>query len=130
MGDGAVGARRVVLIDDDVWVRTGQASSLSMVPEVEVLADLGFAEALTWTSEWDLVDVAVVDAYERRAGFDHFLGAEVVASIRARRSPEETVVVVVSGRSDDCHLRLRMAEVGADFFYGTTRSTTRRCSPA
>lgn len=109
--------RRVVLVDDDTWIRQGQASALARHAEIEVVADIGFAEALSWSGEWDGVDVAVVDAFERKAGFDHFLGAEVVEAIRCRRSADQTVVVVVSGRSSDGHLRLRMAEVGADFFY-------------
>lgn len=114
---GEVTRRRVVLVDDDTWIRRGQASALAPHPEIEVVADLGFAEALAWGSEWSGVDVAIVDAFQREASFDHFLGAEVVETIRKRRTANETVVVVVSGRGSDSHLRLRMAEVGADFFY-------------
>lgn len=109
--------RRVVLVDDDTWIRRGQASALTRHPEIEVVAELDFVEALTWSGEWSGVDVAIVDAFERQDAFDRFMGAEVVEAIRRRRSADETVVVVVSGRSSDGHLRLRMAEVGADFFY-------------
>lgn len=106
---------RVVLVDDDVWVRAGQAAMLAGVPGIEVCAELNFTEALDRRTGWDDVDVVVVDAYDRQGNFDRFRGASVVESIR--RTSLEVLVVVVSGRISDPHLRLRMAEVGADFFY-------------
>lgn len=109
--------RRVVLVDDDAWVRNGEAAMLARIPDIEVVAHVGFQEALAWAEEWDDVDVVVLDAYDRSAGFDRFLGAQVVEGIRRRRLSTETLVVVVSGRVSNPHLRLRMAEVGADFFY-------------
>lgn len=113
----ADGLRRVVVVDDDLWVRRGQAQALAGVDGIEVVADVALVDAMGWTEQWDGVDIVLVDAYDDSADFDRFLGANVVEAIRRRRNPEETLVVVISGRVDDDHLRLRMAEVGADFFY-------------
>ncbi len=117
MESGGDRPRRVVVVDDDLWVRRGQAQALATVEGIVMVADVALAEAVGWTDHWDEVDVVLVDAYDDTAGFDRFLGASVVEAIRRRRSQEETLVVVISGRVDDDHLRLRMAEVGADFFY-------------
>ena len=109
--------RRIVVVDDDVWVRRGRAASLAEVPGLAVTAVLSHAEALDF-DQWDEADIALVDAWDERAGFDRFPGVRVVEAIRARRSPAETLVVVISGHVFDEMLRLRMAEAGADFFYG------------
>jgi DNA-binding NarL/FixJ family response regulator len=111
-----VAQRRIVVVDDDVWVRRGRAASLAEVPGLAVTAVLSHADALDF-DQWDEADIALVDAWDERASFDRFPGVRVVEAIRARRSPAETLVVVVSGHVFDEMLRLRMAEAGADFFY-------------
>jgi DNA-binding NarL/FixJ family response regulator len=114
--NGLVAERRIVVVDDDVWVRRGRAASLAEVPGLAVTAALSHADALDF-DQWDEADIALVDAWDERASFDRFPGVRVVEAIRARRSPAETLVVVVSGHVFDEMLRLRMAEAGADFFY-------------
>lgn len=81
-------------------------------------AVLSPGEALRPEVTWDGVDVVIVDAFDEREAFDRFPGVAVVEAIRRRRSPDETLVVVISGHVLNELLRLRMAEAGADFFYG------------
>ncbi len=109
---------RVVIVDDDAWMRRGRAAWLAEAPEVEVLATLTHEEALAY-DHWESCDVALVDAWDEQERFDRFPGVGVVEHIRARRRPEETTVVVLSGHVFDDVLRLRMAEAGADYFCGT-----------
>jgi CheY-like chemotaxis protein len=109
---------RVAIVDDDVWIRRGRAQALSEMAGVEVTAVLGHAEALERPASWSAVDVALVDAWDHRAGFDRFPGVAVVRHIRASEGGERVKVVVVSGHVVNDLLRLRMAEAGADLFYG------------
>jgi DNA-binding NarL/FixJ family response regulator len=107
-------------------VRRGQVDALRSVPDVEVVAAVDPCEARTWTTEWDTVDVVVVDAYDEREDWDRFPGVAVVEAARARRRPEDLLIVVVTGHVMNDLLRLRMAEAGADFYYG--RSDVRSLS--
>jgi hypothetical protein len=109
---------RVAIIDDDLWIRDGRALGLAPIAGIEVVATLSHADALGRDDLWTSVDVALVDAWDHRAGFDRFPGVGVVEAIRRRRTPEETVVIVITGHVLNDVLRLRMAEAGADYFYG------------
>lgn len=109
---------RVAIVDDDLWVRTGRAEILSQDPRVDVIAVLGHAEALEQTALWDTVDVVVVDAWDHRAGFDRFPGVGVVRAIRRHSRDSPPTIIVVTGHVVNEMLRVRMAEAGADFFYG------------
>ncbi len=106
---------RVVIVDDDLWIRNGRAAALC---DVDVVATLDHAQAMDATELWDRVDVALVDAWDHRAGFDRFPGVGVVEAIRRRRTPDETTIIVITGHVVNDMLRLRMAEAGADYFYG------------
>jgi hypothetical protein len=64
------------------------------------------------------VDVVLVDAWDASQAWDRFPGVRVVESVRRVRSRDETLVIVISGHITNELLRLRMAEAGADFFYG------------
>ncbi len=108
---------RVVIVDDDVWVRTGRAAGLKAFADIEVVAVLDPETAFGF--DWDdRIDVAMVDAHDPRSDWDRFPGVRVVESIRRRRTSDQTTVIVISGRMLDPMLRLRMAEAGADFYYG------------
>ena len=110
--------KRVVIVDDDDISRRGFAELLADRPELEVIGMLDHREAVGWgASEWSSVDVALVDAADEREDADHFPGVGVVEAIRAARTPDETIVVVVTGHFFDDALRTRMREAGADFFY-------------
>jgi DNA-binding NarL/FixJ family response regulator len=109
--------RRVVIVDDDAWMRRGRESWLLEAEGVEVLASLSPQEAMHYAG-WQECDVALVDAWDDRETFDRFPGVRVVERIRQERTREETIIVVISGHVLDDLLRLRMAEAGADFFYG------------
>ena len=109
---------RVAIVDDDLWIRSGRSEALAKVESLEVVATLDHGAALADPDLWSSVDVAVVDAWDRNAGFDRFPGVTVVEAIRRVRSRTETVIVVISGHVLNDMPRLRMAEAGADYFYG------------
>ncbi len=106
---------RVVVVDDDTWIRMGRAQGLAEYADIEVVASLAHDDALAWP--WDDIDVAVVDAHDSSQEWDRYPGVRVVEAIRRTRSSEATTVIVTSGRMFDPMLRLRMAEAGADYFY-------------
>jgi DNA-binding NarL/FixJ family response regulator len=110
--------RRVAIVDDDLWIRNGRAQALAEVDGIEVVGTMDHAAAVDATDLWDRVDVALVDAWDHRAGFDRFPGVAVVEAIRRGRSAEATTIIVITGHVVNDMLRLRMAEAGADFFYG------------
>lgn len=105
----------VVIVDDDEWIRRGRADGLKAFADITVTAllDPGGALAFDYTD----VDVVVVDAHDERQEWDRYPGVGVVERIRRARSPDQTLILVVSGHTLDPLLRLRMAEAGADFFY-------------
>ncbi len=104
-------------MDDDAWMRRGRASWLAEADGLQVVASLSPQDALTYEG-WAECDVALVDAWDESERFYRFPGVRVVERIRTERNPEQTVIIVVSGHLLDDMLRLRMAEAGADFFYG------------
>lgn len=113
----ALEPQRLVVVDDDRWMLRGRSAWLAEIPGIKVLATLSHAEALSF-EHWDECDVAVVDAWDESEHFDRFPGVRVVEEIRRRRPGGTTLIVVISGHALDDMLRLRMAEAGADFFYG------------
>lgn len=116
--DPVPSVRRVAIIDDDLWIRNGRAHALATVDGIEVVATMDHAEAVDSVDVWWSVDVALVDAWDHRAGFDRFPGVAVVEAIRRARTPAEATIIVVTGHVVNDMLRLRMAEAGADYFYG------------
>jgi CheY-like chemotaxis protein len=110
--------RRVAVVDDDLGIRDGRAQALGTVDAIEVVATMDHAEAVDSFDLWESVDVALVDASDHRAGFDRFPGVAVVEAIRRVRTPDETTIIVITGHVVNDTLRLRMAEAGADYFYG------------
>lgn len=111
-------AVRVVVVDDDTWVRTGRAHVLSGTPGIEVVACLSHAEALARPAVWDDADVVLVDAWDGRAGFDRFPGVAVADAIRSHPRTADVRIIVVTGHVVNEMLRLRMRQAGADYFYG------------
>lgn len=109
---------RVVVVDDDEWIRRGRADALRQAAVVESVQTVDHAHALRFASSWDEVDVVIVDAHDENASFDYFAGVKVVQAIRARRTAAETRVIVITGHVLNELLRLRMAEAGADEMYG------------
>ena len=105
----------VVIVDDDEWIRRGRGDGLKAYHDITVRALLDPAGAMAF--DFSGVDVVIVDAHDERQEWDRYPGVGVVERIRRDRSPEETLIVVVSGHTLDPMLRLRMAEAGADFFY-------------
>ena len=109
--------KRVVVVDDDDISRRGLTELLADRPELEVAGSLVHDEALEWDSEWDTIDIAIVDAADSRRDDDHFPGVGVVDHIRRRRSRDQTMVIVLTGHFFDDAVRRRMREAQADFFY-------------
>ncbi len=108
---------RIAVVDDDMWVRTGRVSALESAGLTVVLA-CDHDQALAGDDQWTDVDVVLVDAWDASQEWDRFPGVRVVESVRRVRSSSETLVIVISGHVTNELLRLRMAEAGADFFYG------------
>lgn len=109
--------RRVAIVDDDYWTLQGQRARLAEHPSITVVATVGHAEAAAWTTRWDEIDIAVIDAYDPGATFDRFPGVGVVESLRRHRDRAQTTAVVVSGHMHNQILKQRMFEAGADFYY-------------
>jgi DNA-binding NarL/FixJ family response regulator len=107
----------VAVVDDDVIARHGIAAILERDGSVEVCGVLAHDDAMTWDDEWDRVHVAIVDAADERARDDQLPGVAVVERIRARRAPNETLVIVITGHAFATNVRWRMREAGADFLY-------------
>jgi CheY-like chemotaxis protein len=116
--DAVPATRRVAIVDDDLWVRSGRAQALGALADVEIVATLDHAEAVDAVGLWPGVDVVLVDAWDHRAGFDRFPGVAVVEAVRRERTPDETTIIVITGHVVNDMLRLRMSEAGADYFYG------------
>ena len=109
---------RVVIVDDDLWIREGRAAALRACGTVDIVATADHPTAQSAVALWDDVDVVIVDAWDHRAGFDHFPGVAVVEQVRRHRRPDQTTVIVVTGHVVNMMLRARMTEAGADFLYG------------
>lgn len=109
--------RGIVIVDDDDLTRRGMAQVLAEEPGMEVIAQLSHDEALSWTGQWDRVDVAIIDAANDRLDADQFPGVAVVERVRQLRTPEQTTVIIVTGHFFDDALRARMREAGADYLY-------------
>jgi CheY-like chemotaxis protein len=109
--------KRVVVVDDDDISRRGLTELLADRPELEVAGSLLHDDALEWDSEWDTIDIAIVDAADSRRDDDHFPGVGVVDHIRRRRSRDQTMVIVLTGHFFDDAVRRRMREAQADFYY-------------
>jgi len=110
---GDVG-RRVVVLDDDELLRRGECSAFREADDFELVGCAATSEAVTWTEQWEDVDVVVVDAYDPRHGFDRFVGVEVVDHLRSLDLPTQPEVFVVGVQSDNPYLTVRLAEAGAD----------------
>jgi DNA-binding response OmpR family regulator len=108
---------RIAVVDDDMWVRTGRVSTLESAGLTVVMA-CDHDQALVGDDLWADVDVVLVDAWDASQEWDRFPGVRVVESVRRVRSSDETLIIVISGHVTNELLRLRMAEAGADFFYG------------
>jgi CheY-like chemotaxis protein len=108
---------RVAIVEDDDIQRRGMSEYLADRADIEVVGILDHYEAMLWDSEWDEVDIALVDAADPNRPTDQFPGVDVVDRIRNRRSSAETRVIVVTGHFFDDAVRRRMREAGADYFY-------------
>jgi DNA-binding NarL/FixJ family response regulator len=108
-------ARRVVVVDNDPVMRAGTYAVLAGSRQLQLVAAVDHDTALSWSAEWDGVDVAVVDASDQRREVDQFPGVDVVRSIR--NASTHLLVIVLTGQYLHPGLRRRMWEAGADFFY-------------
>jgi DNA-binding NarL/FixJ family response regulator len=117
---------RVVIIDDDQWVSRGRAAVVEETHSMALAGRLHPREVVdgTNTVDWNSVDVVVVDAHDATAGFDRFVGVQVVERIRQVCGRDRPRVVVITGHVYNELLRLRMAEAGADLFFAHAEITT------
>jgi DNA-binding NarL/FixJ family response regulator len=108
---------RVAVVDDDDITRLGVETILAAHEEIDVVCSLSHEQAMEADVSWGDVEVALVDAADERQAYDQFPGVQVVERIRASRSPEETMVIVVTGHFFDDAVRRRMREAKADLLY-------------
>ena len=87
---------RVAVIDDDDVTRTGAVVLLRSHPQIEVVAELTHDSALTRTN-WEGIDVALVDASDHRRVDDQFPGVAVVQNIRRCEEGARVRIIVVTG---------------------------------
>jgi CheY-like chemotaxis protein len=109
---------RVVLVDDDHWVRQGRAAAFVDDEKIEVVATASTLEARWWRTEWQGVDVVVIDPMSGPDVFDRFRGVSVVEHLReVAGSSRRPRVVAVTAAASNAYLRLRLAGAGADHVY-------------
>lgn len=111
----------VLIVDADEVYRAGVADFCRRHPALEVVAccapddaltcqGVGASEARTMT--------AVVEASACTLERDHFCGVSAVSSLRAEWSPDELTIIATCRTPASRYLTLRLAEAGADFYYG------------
>jgi DNA-binding NarL/FixJ family response regulator len=98
-------------------MRRGQCSAFAEAEDFELVGCASTSEAVAWDHEWRGVDVAIVDAYDPRRTFDHFVGVEVVDHLRSLRLEQQPEVFVVGLQAGNPYLTVRLAEAGADHVY-------------
>jgi CheY-like chemotaxis protein len=114
---------RVAVVDDDLWVRAGRASTLA-AEEFDVVVECDHEEALSERIAWEEIDVVLLDAWDAERQWDRFPGVAVVEAIRRSPGGGRILIIVISGHATNELLRLRMAEAGADFFYAHSELRT------
>jgi hypothetical protein len=115
--------RRLVIVDDDQVRRTGLVALLRDTDGLDVAPPVGLETAMLWRTEWNPVDVCLVDVVDRSHPEDHFAGVEVVHCVRHHAGPGVVVVVVTDHYGHDA-LRLRVREAGADYLYPRSELAT------
>jgi len=108
---------RVVVVDDDEWVRRGRVAALAELAAVADVVGIDHRAALADPTRWDGVDVVLVDAHDPDRAWDRFPGVGVVQAVRACRGPDAPRIVVVTGHDGNDLLRRRVADAGADWFF-------------
>ncbi|NRQ37501.1 hypothetical protein HII36_37570 [Nonomuraea sp. NN258] len=109
---------RMVVIDDDPYVRRGVAAFLGECAGIQVLAVLDHEAALLFGRRWREIDLALVDAADDSRTDDQFPGVAVVEEIRRQCGADHRPrVMVVTGHAYDEAVRRRMREAGADYLY-------------
>lgn len=122
---------RVAVVDDQASQREGRLTWLSRAG-IEAVG-LTFEEAIAWTREWQTVDVAVLDAHDRRASWqrraaaeavgiepiaphDNFIGVRVAEHIRTCGAHARILLVSAYARDNDLRAR-RIAQAGIDYAF-------------
>jgi DNA-binding NarL/FixJ family response regulator len=113
---GGAGALRLLVVDDDEWVRRGRVAALQERGVLASVVGRDHRGALDEPAVWDDVDVALVDAHDPDAPWDRFPGVAVVQAARRRR-PDGLRIIVITGHDGNELLRRRMADAGADWFF-------------
>jgi CheY-like chemotaxis protein len=108
---------RIVVVDDDDISRRGLTHILSDSEHIFVAGTYTHTEALQCNDGWSDIDVVLVDAADERNHGDQFPGVSVAEHVRRSRSPEQTIIIVLTGHYFHPALRRRMREARADFFY-------------
>jgi CheY-like chemotaxis protein len=122
---------RIIVVDDQASQRDGRVSWLSTEPGVEA-EGMTFEQAVALGAGWQDVDIAVLDAHDRRsqerrdqaaaeagiepiAPHDRYVGVRVAELIRLH---SRTRIILISAVARDSDLRARrIAQAGIDYVF-------------
>jgi hypothetical protein len=125
---------RIIVVDDLASQRAGRVSWLSAQPGVEA-EGMTFEQAMALGPGWRDVQIAVLDAHDRRssnrrssaaaaagiqpiAPHDRFVGVRVAELIRQHATHQQTRIILISAFARDNDLRARrIAQAGIDYVF-------------
>lgn len=110
--------RAVVVVDADEIYRAGVAEFCRHQPGLTVVACCAPDEALASLPPLDGAVTALVEVSACTLERDRFCGVATIAHLRARYPAEELTIVATCRSPAHRYLALRLAEAGADFYYG------------
>lgn len=105
-------ASRVLIVDDNEWVRRGRAEALREADWPGEVVALDHRAALG--TAWRAGDLVLVDAHDPSPAWDRYVGIAVVSAVRAHVGHRVASVIVMSDGPAPAALRDRAAEAGAD----------------
>lgn len=103
---------RVIVVDDNEWVRRGRAEALREAAWPGDVLALDHAAALDMN--WLPGDTVLVDAFDPVQAWDRYVGVAVVSAVREQVGDDASLVVMTDGPPRSL-LAERAAEAGADF---------------
>ncbi len=111
--------RSVLVVDADEIYRAGVTDFCRHHPGLTVAACCAPEDALAvGLAKSDGPITALVEVSACALERDRFCGVSAVARLRAQKAPDELMIVATCRTLASRYLALRLAEAGADFYYG------------